>query len=73
LRETAHLPDEEQSGLVVAPVTVIEITSDGWPGDSRSAHGKRSGQTCLAASRPCGEATLCPVPVVSALKLCVLK
>jgi hypothetical protein len=28
LREPAHLPDEEQSGLVVAPVPVIEVTSD---------------------------------------------
>jgi hypothetical protein len=28
LCETTHLPDEEQSGLVIAPVSVIEITSD---------------------------------------------
>src|SRR6266849_9548692 len=33
LRETAHLPDEEQSGLVVAPVAVIEIARDDNKGD----------------------------------------
>src|SRR6266536_285451 len=33
LREPAHLPDEEQSGLVIAPITIIEVTGDDDEGD----------------------------------------
>src|ERR1700730_18703912 len=33
LRKPSHLPDEEQTGLVIAPVAVIEIAGDGNEGD----------------------------------------
>ena len=33
LREPAHLSNEKESGLIVAPIAVVEIASDNHEGD----------------------------------------